>query len=241
MSPANKNTDELILNWTNTIRGAPAGERMVISELANQYHRRGFSRQESLDMLLSDGYDAEVAGKAVTALYPGEAAKQPVRYAMVTPTSYRDVRPLVDSAFDRLGHEEFINALTLAARPIIKTSKKGLLSWYRLAEQAANDPAAREFLHEEISPYISETMYHSVLLAENTPAEIRRLANANDLFLVETKYEAPVTVDLAEATSTGERFIGGRFSEFGIADEHLVRVAQMVSPYERLQRAIRAS
>ena len=46
-------------------------------------------------------------------------------------------------------------------------------------------------------------------------------------------------VDLSNATSTSNKFIEGNYSDFGLADEFLIKVADTVSPYQRLKRALK--
>jgi len=46
-------------------------------------------------------------------------------------------------------------------------------------------------------------------------------------------------VDLSNATSSSDKFIGGNYVDFGLADEYMVKAADTVSPYQRLKRALK--
>ena len=46
-------------------------------------------------------------------------------------------------------------------------------------------------------------------------------------------------VDLSSATSSSEKFIGGNYVDFGLAEEFMVKAADTVSPYQRLKRALK--
>ena len=232
---------DIIYNWQNGLRQNTQGERMVAAQSAADYQKKGYNAQEALELLAANSFDLRIAEQAVYTVYGKEAqaanAKANIRTAMVIPTSYADVKPIVEDTLKRLSAKEFIDRLTKSEAPIVRVSQKGLESWYRLASNAKQDAHALNTLHSELKPWVEETMLKSVLLAEREEARVQRLAKEEKRFKVAMRKEA-AEVDLDAGVSTGSRFQKGNFGDFGLADEFMVQAADHVSPFERLRRAL---
>lgn len=229
---------DMIYNWRNELRANVQGEQYVAAQAAADYHKRGFSQNEALEMLAADNHDLRIAESAVKMVYePRTASTKPTRTAMVVPTGYNDVVPVIEDTLSRLSAREFVNRLTKSEQPIVRVSQKQIESLVRLAERAKTTEAGLVELHAELKPWVEETMLKSVLLAEKEKGRIDRIAKSNKQFKVTMRKEA-ATVDLESGTSTGTRFEKGNFADFGLADEFMVQAADHVSPYERLKRAL---
>ena len=77
---------------------------------------------------------------------------------------------------------------------------------------------------------------NNVLVAQSQEAEIKT-ASKNKYVISTVKGSAEV--DLSNATSSSDKFIGGNYVDFGLADEFMVKAADTVSPYQRLKRALK--
>jgi UPF0288 family protein (methanogenesis marker protein 3) len=100
----------------------------------------------------------------------------------------------------------------------------------------AKDTKNPNHLHTALKPFIEETLLNNVLVAQSQEAEIKT-ASKNKYVISTNKGSAEV--DLSNATSTSNKFIEGNYSDFGLADEFLIKVADTVSPYQRLKRALK--
>lgn len=231
---------EIIYNWRNELRQNNQGERTVAAQSAIDFQKRGFTAQEALEMLAAEKFDLRTAEHAVYTVYGKTAcaeSSQPVRTAMVVPTSYSDVKPIIEDTLGRLSAKEFVDRLTKSESPIVRVSQKNLESWYRLAANAKQDAFGLDVLHSELKPWVEETMLKSVLIAEREEARIQKVAKNERRYKVAMRKEA-AEVDLDHGTSTGTRFQKGNFADFGLADEFMIQAADHVSPYERLKRAL---
>ena len=52
-------------------------------------------------------------------------------------------------------------------------------------------------------------------------------------------FKAKTLVTVIDSPITSNKFIEGNYSDFGLADEFLIKVADTVSPYQRLKRALK--
>jgi len=232
-------TDDMIYNWRNSLRKNDQGERIVAAQVAQQLKSRDFNENEAIDMMIADGYSMAIAKAAVEDVYEvvtAQTSYKPQRTAMVVPTKYNDVAPIIEDTLKSTATNEFINLLTTGEQPIMRLSRKGLDSFSRLVKAAKEDKFALETLHGELKPWIEEAMLNSVLLAEKTQARIFK-AESEGQYKVSTA-KGVIDVDLESGTSSGSRFQKGNFAQFGLADEYLVKVADTVSPHARLTRAI---
>lgn len=237
----NTTDNEFIYNWSGALSKTNSGEKLVTTRLAQNYREKGLSPVQIEDILLSDGYTSSSVTSAIGEVFADRIATEAPRsqrFAMVAPAQYDEVVPQINDALDRLGPIEFVNRLASAEDPILFVDNKKLPAWYRLAESAIEDPYARIVLHRELKPFVEEAMYTSVILAENNALPVRE-AGEPDEYLVGSS-EKSVRVNLAEGTSTGQRFAQGNFGDFGLACEHIIRAADYASPEGRLKRAIRS-
>ncbi len=232
---------DIIYNWKNELRQTNKGEKTVAAQSALDLQRRGFSAAEAIELLAADKFGLDVAESAVYEIYgkeQREARKNIVKTAMVVPTSYNDVAPIIEETLSRLSPKEFVHKLARSEMPILRVSSKNIESWYRLATAAKEHGGhAMTILHSELRPWVEETMLKSVLIAEKENASIQRLSSDRKQFRVAMQKES-ADVDLDMGVSTGTRFQKGNFSDFGLADEFMIQAADHSSPYERLRRAL---
>lgn len=191
-----------------------------------------------MDVLAADTQDIETCQSVVSYVYAGVEEDKPVAQPYVVPTAYRDVAAQIENALERMGPEEFMSAICGSEYPLVRTSRRGYESLKRVAENALVNPKAMAMLHESLEPYFETAMLDSVILAEQSG---ERVAQVEDGLFVVGDGKAQVEVDLSAGTSTGARYKKGRFAEFGLADEYMVRVADHASPHERLRRAVQRS
>jgi len=230
---------DMILNWSNTLRRTNDGARYVAAQNATAHRANGFSASEALDLMVSDNFDVDVA-KEVLAQVFGEASvgatsPKPARFAMVVPTSYNDIVPLIDEALTKLSPTQFVDSLF---NKLVVSSQRDKDGWRRLALQSIHDPIAKKILHEDLRPWIEETMLNSVLIAEKEQGKVVAIDISTRKYIVSTNH-GDAEVDLNEGVCNCDRFQNGCFASFGLACEHMVRAADTISPFERLTRALK--
>lgn len=231
-------SEEFIYNWNNQLASGTHRERqtLLIRE-AQSLRKAGYAEREALDMLLADHEDVVAVEGAIGYVFADakpESNKE-VSAAAVVPTSYKDIMPIVESRLAEMGPNKFISALCDTVHPIVRTSQRGRDSLVRLAESALNMRHAMQSLHETLAPYFETVMLDSVLLANKLDT---RVAEKQEGVYDCESQKGNVTVDIRQASSTSDRFVGGNFSDFGLACEYMVKVADHISPHERLRRAV---
>ena len=233
-------TEEIIETYRKSLRQTSGGEKLVATASAEQFKSKGFDEGQAFELMAAEGFDLRSAKAAIDHAYGtvGVTEVRKERLAMLVPTSYKDVQPLVEDALRRLSAREFVDKLTRSAEPIVRTSSKRVDSWYRLVAAAKQDGHSLAELHRELKPWFEQVMYDSVLLSEKDQARVTAEASSDKRFVVSAKREE-ATVDLENGLSSGKRFASGHFADFGLADEYLVRAADIVSPHQRLKRALK--
>lgn len=230
-------SEEFLYNWNNQLASGTQRERqtLLIRE-AQSLRKAGYEQREALDMLLADHQDVVAVEGAIGYVF-ADSKPENVKEssAVVVPTSYKDIVPVIEARLAEMGAEKFIGALCDVTYPIVRTSQRGRESLVRLADSALSMRHAMQSLHETLAPYFETAMLDSVLLANKL--ETRVAEKQEGVYDCETKKGA-VTVDIRQALSTSDRFVGGNFSKFGLACEYMVKVADHISPHERLRKAV---
>jgi len=231
-------SDEFIYNWNNQLTAGTQRERQtVLVREAQALRNSGYEQREALDMLLADHTDVTAVEGAIEFVFADAKAEntKTVTASVVVPTSYKDIQSVVETRLSEMGPNNFVSALCDSEYPIIRTSKRGRESLVRLAESATNMRQAMNSLHETLAPYFETGILDSVLLADKLNARVAE--KNNGVFECEAS-KSTVTVNIREAFSNSARFTGGKFADFGLACEYIVKVADYVSPHERLKKAI---
>lgn len=231
-------SEEFLYNWNNQLKSGTHQERqtLMIRE-AQALRKSGYEQREAMDMLLADHPDTVAVESAVDFVFADakpEISKE-VSASVIVPTSYKDIRPTVEKQLNQLGASKFIGSLCDSEYPIVRTSNRGRDSLIRLAESAIEMKHAMQTLHKTLEPYFETVMLDSVLLADKLNTKV---AEKQDGVFVCESSKGSVTVDIRKASSNSDRFTGGKFDEFGLACEYMVKVAEHVSPHERLRKAI---
>jgi hypothetical protein len=231
-------SEEFIYNWNNQLESGTHRERqtLLIRE-AQSLRKSGYNQRDALDMLLADNEDLIASETAINFVY-ADAKTEPANERIaevVVPTSYKDIKSTVESKLKEIGAQKFISVLCDSNYPVIRTSKRGRESLTRLAESAQDMKHAMNSLHETLAPYFETAMLDSVLLASKLNA---RIAEKKDGVFDCELTNKNVTVDIRQASSNSDRFTGGNFGEFGLACEYIVKVADHISPHERLRKAV---
>ena len=235
-------SEDIIANWSNSLRQTRSGERMIVAQVAEGYKSRGFNSTEATQMLDAQRFDTSLVDDVVAETYglSREADSTPVRTreAMLCPNSYREVIAFIDESLENLSPKQFVNKLALSDDPILKISEKSLASWYRLAEAAKSDQHARGMLHKDLKPWVEEAIYLCVLAARKMDGKFKGASANSTRMSYATKKFVEAEVDLNAGTCTCDKFNKGNFKDFGLACEHLIKAADTVSPLQRLKRAI---
>jgi len=233
-----KNTsDDMIYNWRNELRSHKDGVVVVASSQAAQYKAQGYNKSEVVELLAADNFDIDVANRVASKLFdaPTVAIKETVQVAVV-PTKYDDCVPVIERSLEKYSAKEFVKRLCTGPHSIVKTDDRGIQTWLRAAELAKSNSNGKTNLHAALKPWVEEALLNSVLVAQSEKPQVKTASK--NKYVVSNK-KGTAEVDLANATSTSEKFIKGNYADFGIADEYMVGAADSVSPYQRLKRALK--
>lgn len=232
---------DMILNWRNSLRTTNDGVRYVAAQVATEHRAAGFTSSEAIDLMIGDNFEVELTKEVVAQVFGetnvGATSAPPIRTAMVVPTSYKDVTPIIEDTLAKLSPNQFVDSLF---NNLVITSNRDKDGWRRLAQQALVDPVAKQILHEDLRPWIEETMLNSVLLAEREQARVASVDVGEKRYVVSSSNGKSNEVNLTEGTCNCDRFQSGCFASFGLACEHIIRAADTISPFERLTRALRS-
>lgn len=231
-------SEEFLYNWNNQLSSGTQRERQtILMREAQSLRKMGYEQRDALDMLLADHQDV-VAVEAAVGYVFADAKPENTKEAsteVVVPTAYKDIASSIEARLAEMGPSKFISALCDAPYPIVRTSQRGRESLIRLADSALSMRHAMNSLHETLAPYFETAMLDSVLLANKL--DVRVAEKQEGIYDCETK-NGPVTVDIRQASSTSDRFVGGNFAKFGLACEYIVKVSDHISPHERLRKAV---
>ena len=232
------NANDMLYNWRNELNSHNDGVLVVINSQAQKYKNQGFNKSEVVELLASENFDLDIANRVASKLFDSaEEIKQNTAVEVtVVPTKYSDCAPVIERSLSKLSAKEFVKRLCTGPHSIIKTDEKGLGYWLRITEAAKDNNTGKSHLHKSLKPFIEETLLNNVLLAQSQEAQIKTASKTK--FVVSMK-KGSAEVDLLNATSSSDKFIGGNYVDFGLADEYMVKAADTVSPYQRLKRALK--
>lgn len=232
------NTNDMIYNWRNELRSHNDGVVVVANSQAQKYKNQGFDKSEVVELLAAENFDLDIANRVASKLFDSaeEVAQNTAVEVSVVPTKYSDCAPVIERSLTKLSAKEFVKRLCTGPHSIVKTDEKGLGFWMRITEAAKDTNAGKSHLHASLRPYIEETLLNNVLIAQSQEAQIKTASK--NKYVVSMK-KGTAEVDLTNATSSSDKFIGGNYVDFGLADEFMVKAADTVSPYQRLKRALR--
>ena len=251
-----------MLAFNKSLLQTADGVRLAAMNVAADLFDRGFEETEAVEMMLADNFDPRLAETAVSSVYNGDDEDEEFdtrpRFAMVVPTRYDDIAPLVEGALRRHTARKFVALLTRSAQPIVRISAKNEQSLIRIARAAKANASFRPHLHDMLRPWCEDALLNSVLLSEEQTKRRQRKVISTDeakTYKVVTasrakkrvgeEVAAPRTacchVCLVTGTCTCSKYVEGNFGQFGLPCEHLVAVADIASPHERLRRSVRPS
>jgi len=232
------NSTDMIYNWRNELRSNNDGVLIVANSQAQKYKNQGFNKSEVVELLAADNFDLDVANRIASKLFDSakEVEQNTAIEVAVIPTRYSDCAPVIERSLTKFSAKEFVKKLCAGPHSIVKTDEKGLGFWLRITEAAKDSASGKNHLHASLRPYIEETLLNNVLIAQSQEAQIKTASKTK--FVVSMK-KGSAEVDLSNATSSSDKFIGGNYVDFGLADEFMVKAADTVSPYQRLKRALK--
>ena len=232
------NTNDMIYNWRNELKSHNDGVFVVANSQAQKYKNQGFEKSEVVELLAADNFDLDIANRVASKLFDSaeEVAQNTAIEVAVVPTRYSDCAPIIERSLTKLSAKEFFKRLCTGPHSIVKTDEKGLGFWMRITEAAKENSTGKNHLHASLRPYVEETLLNNVLLAQSQEAQIKTASK--NKYVVSMK-KGTAEVDLTNATSSSDKFIGGNYVDFGLADEFMVKAVDTVSPYQRLKRALK--
>ena len=247
--------DDMILNWTNTLQKSERGSQMVAAQQASDYHKRGFTPDDALELMAANGVELRLAQSAIEGIWGNYRFASPnsggitndlelgytPKMAMIpiVPTEYTEVAPIVeDQLLRRISAREFVNRLCRTASPIVPVGTKDMQSLYDWAERAADDDKVMKQFHGILAPFFETTMLKNVEAAQDFENSFRvaEVAGPRVLVASENRRNASVECDLESGRCSCDKYVNNHYADFGMACEHLVHAADTISPTERLRR-----
>lgn len=217
------------------------GKRIIISETVDSYKSKGFTADETLEILgANDVSNYNLIQSAVDAAYGKTASVETnqVRESYVIPAKYSEIKNLVEAQLNELGPKEFMNKLARSKNPIMPVNDKAFNSYLRLASNALSDKSSMSQLHDGLKKWFEEAIFVSHCAAKSTKNEIR-VASVNGKYVATNERGASCEVCLESGTCTCAKFANSHYADFGLACEHVVAAADKVSPHQRLLKAVR--
>lgn len=233
-------SQEYINNWSNILKNTNNGADMIATRTAESLKNEGYTAREASDIMVADDFDSELVEAVIDKTYAdpttadNETEKVVVSY--VVPTCYEDVKPFVEKALNESSARDFMKKLARTNCPIIPNLPENKLeSFVRLAQRAKEDRNNLEVLHNDLLPFIESAMYNSIIIAEKNNTSSVKASDQNHKYVVASKKET-YDVQVNEGTCTCEKYSEGNFATFGLACEHIVAVANVISPNYKVAR-----
>ena len=236
--------EEFLTNWVNTaLSSSDKGLNLMIKQSALDLMDRGYSESEALDVLAAKNLaDIKLVQAAVQSAFSKEVvASTPevkAQESYVVPTSYKDIVPYVEMQLKTSGSKNFMNKLARSKNPIMPINDKSFNSYVRLASLAINDESSMNILHNDLKKWFEESMYISVCAAKSSKNGIRVASSTNGKYIATNERGASCEVCIESGSCSCGKFQNGNFGAFGLACEHIIAAADMVSPHQRLIKAM---
>lgn len=233
--------DELILNWTNTLRHTKDGVILAAARVASTLKQSGYAPGEAMDILIADDYEDDVAEAAIKHAYAVSEDKEEVDElskpvtAYIVPTSYDDVKTIVENTLRSSSAEDFIMRLARSENPILANLPDNKVqSFIRIATVAKENALIMEALHNDLTPFFENAMYESVRLSESKKSRTTIAATKDNKYTVAESIDKANDVCMKTGTCSCDKYTKGHYSVFGLACEHLVAAANEISPNHKL-------
>jgi hypothetical protein len=225
----------------NILSKSESGKRIVISEQVENLKAKGFTADETFDILASKDYNSvnlieEIVNNSFSRISSNR--KKIVKEAFVVPTNYNELKDNINQKLNELGPLNFVNLLARSENPIMPVNDKAYNSYLRMAKAAYEDPNSLPNLHASLGKWFEEAMYVSVCAAKSNKNDIK-VASVNNKFIATNSKNASYEVSLENGTCTCSKFTKSHYGDFGLACEHIVSAAEKVSPHQRLLKAVR--
>ena len=217
------------------------GKRIIISEQVDKLQSRGFTAEESFDILASKDFEnLSLIENVINDKFGKTASKKDrlTKEAYVCPSSYNEIKNNVKDQLVKLGPINFVNKLARSENPIMPVNDKSYNSYLRLATSAIKDTESMNQLHSELKKWFEEAIYVSVCAAK-TKNEIRVASVDGNYVATNGRYN--YDVNLENGTCNCNKFTKSHYGDFGLACEHIVAAASKVSPHQRLIKAMKES
>ena len=92
--------------------------------------------------------------------------------------------------------------------------------------------------HTTLKKWFEESMYVSVCAAKSSKNGIRVASSTNGKYIATNERGASCEVCIESGSCSCGKFQNGNFGAFGLACEHIIAAADMVSPHQRLIKAM---
>jgi len=218
------------------------GKRIIISEQVDTLRSRGFTAEETLDILVSKDFDNMSLIEEVVDKKFGKTSstnKKSIKKAFVCPTSYSEIKNNIAEQLNKLGPVNFVNKLARSENPIMPVNDKAYNSYLRLASDAFKNNDSSDRLNNELKKWFEEAIYVSICAAKSNKNEIRIASKNNNYVASNGKHD--YEVNLKNGTCTCPKFTKSHYGDFGLACEHIVAASEKASPHQWLLKAVKAS
>jgi hypothetical protein len=233
--------DEMIYNWSNALRKTSDGVLLVAIKTAEKLKEENYSVGDASDILVAADYDLKIVDAAIKNVYSEEEEDEEEQKgvaAFVVPTSYEDVKPLVEKSLVESSARDFMEKLARSAYPIIPNLPDNKFeSFIRVAARAKEDENALVILHKDLLPFIESAMYESVKIAEKKQSKANVSSTGDESrYVVAYSIGEVNDISVESGECNCDKYIKGNYHDFGLACEHLVSATNIISPGYKLVR-----
>ena len=228
------NEMEPLFNWLNNFTPTSKTQLEKVASKMNTRLSQGFSVEEAVDLLISEGEHLENVQKVAEYVYQELNKDDSVEVKTASsPVKYADVQDKIEELVKSLGGVEFVNVFASKNSLMDLSSKKRdqleKLIWY--ARQRPEDRRVMADVHQLVQPYVEEAIQDSQVLARNAEqkSSFKFKKEAENIFRVkdDSKY---YHVDIAHKTCTCPRYVLCSFNILNIPCEHLLVAAKEFDP-----------
>lgn len=228
--------NSIINNWNNTLSTTFDEQFSLAQAKCEKMKKQGFKKNDIREVLSADGLNDPTINEVIGKSFGKSTLEEKLKKASyssqyVVPTSYNDIKDLVENTLFKFGPEKFITFLTSGSTPIVKTSATHIQRLAKIAAKSMEDSHSLQHLHSELEPYMEEQMLHAVLEAEHGDAEINKIASGEYMVKMNNR---TAKVNLGAGRSSSKKYSESHYDKFGLADEFIVKAHDKVSPCSRI-------
>ncbi len=231
----NSSDFEIFYNWNNNNRSNDQLQlRTIQSRMRPLLEKKAYSFSEIEEILVAEGYKETLIKEALRLKGDSKPkeAKLPEEHKGV-PTKYADIAHKFEKTLQASGPDRLVKLLTEGQSPLLKLSKKEILTFRKIADLAYDDPAHLATLHSFLRPSVVSELSENICRARKMKQK-SVIAKIND-DTYEISYNGKkVQASVKPVKSTSEKFANSNYGHFDFPDEYVILAHEESSPYSQI-------